>query len=127
MSAGMNFMMRNQITAAKQVIQGVGSLLTGGGGGQKAQTHTERTRTTHAEVVMFSGCKDSQTSADTFVGGVGATGAMSYAFIRALTEQPQQSYLTLLSAVRMILQREYSQKPQLSSGHPMDMNRQFIM
>ena len=125
-SAGANFLMRNKISAAIQLVQGVGSLLSGGGG-QQAQTRTERTRTTHAEVVMFSGCKDSQTSADTFIGGVGSTGAMSYAFMKALAQQPQQTYLSLLGSVRAILQREYSQKPQLSSGHPMDMNRMFIM
>jgi hypothetical protein len=126
-SAGKSFLMRNQVSAAMQLVQGIGTLLGGNSGAKQAQAHTERTRTTHAEVVMFSGCKDSQTSADTFIGGVGSTGAMSYAFIKALTQQPQQSYLSLLSSVRAILQREYSQKPQLSSGHPMDMNRPFFM
>ena len=34
--------------------------------------------------VLFLGCKDSQTSADTNVSGYGATGAASYAFIDAV-------------------------------------------
>lgn len=44
---------------------------------------------------------------------------MSWAFIAALTEDPQQSYVELLNSVRDLLEREYSQKPQLSSSHPM--------
>jgi hypothetical protein len=69
---------------------------------------------------MWSGCKDSQTSADANEAGK-ATGAMSYAFIRALSayslccyssptnsdttivgidQNPQQSYLQLLNSIR---------------------------
>lgn len=44
---------------------------------------------------------------------------MSWAFIAALTENPQQSYVELLNSVRDLLEREYSQLPQLSSSHPM--------
>ena len=33
---------------------------------------------------MLAGCKDSQTSADAYVSGFGATGACSYALIDAL-------------------------------------------
>lgn len=96
-------------------------------GNSGAEERSKATKSTYADVVMFSGCKDSQTSADTFVGGVGATGAMSYALIKALTDQPHQTYLSLLSHVRAILSQKYSQKPQLSSGRPMDMNSYFIM
>ncbi|KAF8060732.1 casa protein [Lyophyllum atratum] len=39
---------------------------------------------TPADVISWSGCKDGQTSADTFAGGV-AVGVMSYAFITALS------------------------------------------
>lgn len=38
-----------------------------------------RKNTSHADVIMFSGCKDDQTSADAQEAGK-ATGAMSYAF-----------------------------------------------
>lgn len=48
-----------------------------------------------------------------------ATGAMSWAFISALTKDPEQSYVELLNSVRDLLEREYSQLPQLSSSHPM--------
>lgn len=41
---------------------------------------------------MFSGCADDQTSADTSIRGL-ATGAMSWAFMNVMRENPQQSYL----------------------------------
>jgi hypothetical protein len=44
---------------------------------------------------------------------------MSYAFTRALKEHGEQSYVELLNNIRDILENEYSQKPQLSSSHPM--------
>lgn len=49
-------------------------------------------------------------SADTQVASV-ATGAMSYAFIAALTKYPEQSYKQLLNSIRDELRSKYSQKP----------------
>lgn len=43
------------------------------------------------DVWMFSGCADDQTSADTSIAGA-ATGAMSWAFIGTMRENPEQSY-----------------------------------
>jgi hypothetical protein len=44
-------------------------------------------RASPADVVSWSGCKDSQTSADTYEDGV-AVGAMSYAFMLSMSEFP---------------------------------------
>jgi len=44
------------------------------------------------DVWMFSGCADDQTSADTSIAGA-ATGAMSWAFIGSMRENPEQSYV----------------------------------
>ncbi|KAI9478233.1 MAG: caspase domain-containing protein [Benjaminiella poitrasii] len=77
-----------------------------------------------ADVIMFSGCKDDQTSADANEAGR-ATGAMSYAFTKTLRGNPDQSYQELLNSVRDILRDKYSQRPQLSSSHPIDVNLQF--
>jgi len=44
------------------------------------------------DVWMFSGCADDQTSADTRIAGK-ATGAMSWAFIGAMKENPEYSYI----------------------------------
>ena len=83
-------------------------------------------RSSGADVIMLSGCKDSQTSADATEAGK-ATGAMSWAFIKVLTEYPQLTYLQLLNATRDALAMKYSQKPQLSASHPIDMNLLFVI
>lgn len=80
-----------------------------------------------ADVVSISGCKDDQTSADASISG-NATGAMSWSFITALQQNPNQTYLELLNNMRTLLQRKYSQKPQLLVSHPMEIERiPFIM
>lgn len=99
-----------------------------------------------ADVIMFSGCKDSQTSADAVEDGK-ATGAMSYAFtseciysvlccsalytnmgpaLATLRQDPKQSYHALLNNIRDILREKYSQRPQMSASHPIDVNLQFV-
>ncbi|KAG9102450.1 Ca(2+)-dependent cysteine protease [Ceratobasidium sp. UAMH 11750] len=108
------------------VMKGLGGLLKSAtGSNKKAEAYARQTRTSPADVISWSGCKDSQTSADTVEAGE-ATGAMSYAFIEVLTRQPQQSYQELLNNIRDILRNKYSQKPQLSSSHPMDTTVLFI-
>lgn len=102
-----------------------GLIKTASGSGQKADIISKATKTSPADCISWSGCKDSQTSADTQEAGK-ATGAMSYAFIKSLRENPQQSYQQLLNSLRVILRAKYSQKPQLSSSHPMDTSLLFI-
>ena len=103
----------------------MGIVKTATGGSTKADKISKATKTSPADVISFSGCKDSQTSADTQEAGQ-ATGAMSFAFISALTSKHQQTYQELLVNVREILRSKYSQKPQLASSHPMDTNIYFI-
>jgi len=79
-----------------------------------------RTKTSPADVIMWSGSKDSQTSQDAQIAGQ-ATGAMSWAFITALKKNPQQSYVELLNTIRDELEAKYTQKPQLSCSHPLGM------
>lgn len=83
-------------------------------------------RATQGDVISWSGCKDGETSADTFHDGV-AVGAMSNAFISTLKQRPNQSYQELLHSVRQILGPKYNQTPQLGSSHPMDISRRFIV
>lgn len=86
--------------------------------GDKAHEKTIRTKTSPADVILWSGSKDDQTSADATIASK-ATGAMSYAFISALRQNPDQSYLELLNNIRDILETKYTQKPQLSCSHPL--------
>jgi hypothetical protein len=67
------------------------------------------------DVWMFSGCRDDQTSADTNIAGT-QTGAMSWAFVKTMSEYPEQSYVAVLQRTREHLARRYSQIPQLSVG-----------
>ncbi|KXX76799.1 Metacaspase-1A [Madurella mycetomatis] len=91
-----------------------------------AYEHSKRTKTSPADVVMWSGSKDDQTSADATIASQ-ATGAMSWAFISALKQNPQQSYVQLLNSIRDILETKYTQKPQLSCSHPLDTDLLFVM
>ncbi|KAI1431690.1 caspase domain-containing protein [Xylaria sp. CBS 124048] len=94
--------------------------------GEAGYKKTVETKTSPADVIMWSGSKDDQTSADATIASQ-ATGAMSYAFITALRQNPKQSYVELLNSIRDILQAKYSQKPQLSCSHPLDTNLLFVM
>ncbi|KAF9558904.1 hypothetical protein CPC08DRAFT_536956 [Agrocybe pediades] len=79
-----------------------------------------------ADVISFAACKDDETSADTFNGGV-ATGAMSFALVQSLQNNPNQTYAELLKHLRDILIPKYHQKAQISGTHPVDLNRQFML
>lgn len=94
--------------------------------GDEVYQRNLRTKTSPADVIMWSGSKDDQTSADAAIAGQ-ATGAMSYAFISALKKNPQQSYVQLLNSIRSELQGKYDQKPQLSCSHPLDVNLLYVM
>lgn len=93
---------------------------------EDAHARSMAVKTSPADVVMFSGSKDDQTSADATIASQ-ATGAMSWAFITALKKNPQQSYVQLLNSIRDELQTRYTQKPQLSCSHPLDTNVLFVM
>ncbi|KAJ7138387.1 caspase domain-containing protein [Mycena epipterygia] len=99
------------------------------GGRLKGRQVTERARllkSTLADVISLSGCKDAETSMDTFANGV-PVGAASDAFIKVVEAHPHQSYRELLSNIRRILHPKFSQKPQLASSHPIDTSLRFIL
>lgn len=60
--------------------------------GLVAEQFEEDWRSENKDAWMFSGCADDQTSADTSMQGL-ATGAMSWAFLKVMRENPRQSYL----------------------------------
>ncbi|KAI9495508.1 peptidase C14, caspase domain-containing protein [Zychaea mexicana] len=121
MNAGMAYASGN-IGGALSSVMSIGNKLLNG---KSVDDRVKRFKSSAADVVMFSGCKDEQTSADAFEAGR-STGAMSHAFTSALRANPRQSYLQLLNSVRTILREKYSQRPQLSSSHPIDVNLLFI-
>ncbi|KAN0093179.1 Peptidase C14, caspase domain containing protein [Tylopilus felleus] len=97
------------------MVHGVTDLLhVASGKAQKANEYTRATRTCNADVMSWSGCKDSQTSADAQIRGRN-TGAMSD--VPCIARNPNPSYRDLLVEIRCvwILNEKYSQKPQVRS------------
>ncbi|KAI5950633.1 casA [Candida margitis] len=124
LQAGMSYISGNRVDMVKGLGSAVKSFMNKGRA-SKANEYSKQTKTAPCDAISFSGCKDNQTSADAQEGGQ-STGAMSYAFLTVMNQNPSQSYLTLLQNMRQILQSKYSQKPQLTASHPIDCNLQFI-
>lgn len=96
---------------------------------KKSSSSGELPGTSRADVYLYSGCRDDQTSADTSVDGE-ATGAMTWAFTTALQKNPNLSYWSILDAMRQVLNsgpRKYTQVPQLSTGRQSDINQPFVV
>eukprot|EP01097_Dermamoeba_algensis_P008717 TRINITY_DN58_c1_g1_i1.p1 TRINITY_DN58_c1_g1~~TRINITY_DN58_c1_g1_i1.p1 ORF type:complete len:457 (-),score=114.01 TRINITY_DN58_c1_g1_i1:140-1510(-) len=94
-------------------------------GGKKKKGDTSRGLTVKqvvADVLQLGGCRDNQTSADASLNGT-ATGAMTFAFIKALNNNKNQSLAQLLKTIRKIVsENRFSQIPMLSSGYALDIN-----
>ncbi|RUS25121.1 hypothetical protein BC938DRAFT_472596 [Jimgerdemannia flammicorona] len=121
LTAGMDYA-RGDMSGLFNAMQSFGTKVMKG---KSANAMTKQQKSSPADVIMFSGCKDSQTSADANEAGQN-TGAMSYSFIAALSHNPRQSYQELLNSIRDILRGKYDQRPQLSASHPMDMTLLFV-
>jgi hypothetical protein len=81
------------------------------------------------EVVMISGCKDSQTSADAYIKEgfhYEYQGAMTASFLACYSDNT--SYTKLVNDMRRWLKRgKYSQVPQLSASFCIDVNDKLIL
>jgi hypothetical protein len=84
-------------------------------------SENEKNLETNGNVIMISGCMDSQTSDDAYIGGV-SRGAMIWSFLDTINKNPNISYLDLLTTMRETLRKSgHSQIPQLSSSKIMEM------
>ena len=80
---------------------------------------------TNGNVIMISGCMDSQTSNDTNILGV-YRGAMLWSFLDTINKNSSISYVDLLTNMRETLRKSgHSQIPQLSSAKIMDMSEKI--
>lgn len=83
-----------------------------------------------ADIVLISGCKDCQTSADAGIGLAGnkkAAGAMTTAFKVVISKRPTGSYHHVIQEMRAFLKREgFEQVPQLSSEHFLNLDNCFM-
>jgi len=82
------------------------------------------------DVVMISGCMDTQTSADVGGGSLGNSqpaGAMTTAFKTIITRRKDASYHQVISEMRQFLRSQrFSQVPQLSSEHFLNLTSCFL-
>ncbi|KAJ1929042.1 Ca(2+)-dependent cysteine protease [Tieghemiomyces parasiticus] len=122
-AAGKKYLAGDVMSAGKSIFSGLKTAVNGA----KIQNKQKQLKSSMADVIMFSGCADSQTSADTYNYAVGNTGAMSHALVSVLRDNHRQTYSQVLANVRQYLKGKYKQVPQLSSGRLMDMNQVFTM
>jgi hypothetical protein len=84
-------------------------------------SENEKNLETPGNVIMISGCMDSQTSDDAYIGGV-SRGAMIWSFLDTINKNSSISYLDLLTTMRETLRKSgFSQVPQLSTSKIMEM------
>ncbi|KAI9329367.1 hypothetical protein DFJ73DRAFT_860702, partial [Zopfochytrium polystomum] len=98
------------------------TLKIGGGGSRFARgssasdgSEPKKKRETDGTVVQWAACKDDQ-AADT------STRAMSWAFIKTVSENPNCTYVDALRENRALLGNKYAQIAQLSCGHEMNLD-----
>ena len=77
---------------------------------------------TKSNVFYISGCKDDQTSMETFINSK-SQGAMTWAFLEAVKQNPTMSWKVLVKTIRDNLKKyQFIQIPQFSSGLSCDVN-----
>lgn len=124
--AGLSYLRGDTAGAMRGLKEGFTALTvkSNGSGGAVAEASV-KDRTCVADVVLFSGCMDTQTSADAQIDG-NATGAMSHAFIASMQQHNDNvTYKDLLKTIREKLQNGYEQVPQMSAGRKVDMSVKF--
>lgn len=82
---------------------------------------------TKCDVVMISGCRDEQTSADAYIEST-YQGALSHTFIDTVKHNNTLTYQLLLEElnIRMII-KGYTQRPVITSGKQISLNDKFAV
>merc|ERR1719254_157967 len=81
-----------------------------------------------ADVQLFSGCEDDDTSADASTAFGAAGGAMTTAFCDSLRAAPCPTYPELMRNLNQLLSRRgFRQCAQLTSTQRFDLNRPFLL
>lgn len=82
--------------------------------------HDKTYKDSNADVVCWSGCLDNQTSADAYWNGAFA-GALTAGLLEILREKTNHTYESVFSKLtNSLAQKQYTQKPQLTSGKPLN-------
>ena len=90
-----------------------------------------KVKDTQGQVIMISGCRDDQTSADAYVNYFNTninSGAMTFSFLQTIQQLGVKiSLKTLIENMRKILKENgFPQIPQLSSGNQMDISKTIL-
>lgn len=90
-------------------------------------TINNKQKETKGQVILISGCMDSQTSADAYINST-YRGAMLWSFLQVFDKNPKISYKDLIASMRSVLKTsKFSQTPQLSSGQNLDINSNLFL
>ena len=116
----------NKAGAVVYGLEALGNYFMGGKTNEEARRKTELENQSEADVIQFGGCLDDQTSADAKINGQNS-GAMTWAFLTALTQNPNQDYASLLKNMRQLLRGRYTQLPQISTSHRVNLFTPFNM
>lgn len=82
---------------------------------------------TKGQVILISGCMDTQTSSDAYI-EKGYRGAMLWSFLQVINKNPNISFKNLLLQMRSVLKAsKFSQTPQLSSGQNLNINSKIFL
>ena len=77
---------------------------------------------TKSQVFYISGCKDEQTSVETYINSK-SQGAMTWAFLEAVKQNPEMSWNNLVLTIRDNMKKyQFIQVPQFSTGLSCDVN-----
>lgn len=90
----------------------------------------KKIKDSNCDVILISGCRDNQTSADAYVPDKSNNylyqGAMTASFIKVFNDEI--SYKDLITKMRAWLtEMKFSQVPQLSSGKKIDLTKPFLL
>jgi hypothetical protein len=88
-----------------------------------------KTKQTQADVVLFSGCLDSQTSADANLAGKNLySGVLTYAFCQSVEQSTSMTYDGMMTSMQKFTSAKgFSQILQLTSGKPLDLDTPFYI
>ena len=90
-------------------------------------TENKKERETNGNIIMISGCRDNQTSADAYI-NLKYQGAMTWAFLDTVKKNPNLSWKDLITTMRSSLKTsKYEQIPQLSSGKKLDLTTKICL
>jgi len=123
----------DKVSEAKQLLAGAKTLFAAfqhrkdveDPSGIQQENFVEDWKNEKKDVRSFMGCRDDQTSADSSIDGE-PTGAMSWAFLQTMYQNPQQTYAQVLASTRGLLQNKYSQVPQLSVGDRFSLEQEIV-